>query len=80
MAVSKIAITIEKETLSRLDRLVRERKYPNRSLAVQEAVDEKIMRLERNRLRDECEKLDPAEERTMADEGIGMEKASWPEY
>jgi metal-responsive CopG/Arc/MetJ family transcriptional regulator len=80
MAASKIAITIEKSTLTRLDRLVQERKYPNRSRAIQEALDEKIIRLERNRLRDECEKLDPKEEKRYAEEGFGSEIDSWPEY
>jgi metal-responsive CopG/Arc/MetJ family transcriptional regulator len=80
MAVSKIAITIEKATLTRLDRLVQERKYPNRSRAIQEALDEKILKIERNRLRTECEKLDPKEERQFAEEGIGIEKDAWPEY
>jgi metal-responsive CopG/Arc/MetJ family transcriptional regulator len=80
MAASKIAITIEERTLTRLDRLVREKKYPNRSRAIQEAVDEKIVKLERNRLRDECDKLDPDEEKSFAEEGFGSEKDSWPEY
>jgi metal-responsive CopG/Arc/MetJ family transcriptional regulator len=80
MAASKIAITIEEKTLIRLDRLVREKKYPNRSRAIQEAVDEKIVKLERNRLRDECDKLDPDEEKSFAEEGFGSEKDSWPEY
>jgi metal-responsive CopG/Arc/MetJ family transcriptional regulator len=80
MAASKIAITIEKSTLTRLDRLVQEKKYPNRSRAIQEALDEKIIRIERNRLHDECEKLDPEEEKKYAEEGFGSEKDSWPEY
>jgi metal-responsive CopG/Arc/MetJ family transcriptional regulator len=80
MAASKIAITIEKSTLTRLDRLVQEKKYPNRSKAIQEALDEKIIKIERNRLQDECEKLDPKEERAFAEEGFSVEKDSWPEY
>jgi metal-responsive CopG/Arc/MetJ family transcriptional regulator len=80
MAVSKIAITIEESTLTSIDRLVREKKYPNRSRAIQEALDEKILKLARNRLRDECGKLDPHEEKSFAEEGFGSEKDSWPEY
>ena len=80
MAASKIAITIEKSTLTRLDRLVRERKYPNRSKAIQEALEEKIGRLERSRLESECAKLDPREEKDFAEEGFGGERDSWPEY
>lgn len=80
MSASKIAITIEKSTLSRLDRLVRERKYPNRSRAIQEALDEKIQKLDRNRLQQECEKLNPDEEKIFAEEGFGFEVNQWPEY
>ena len=80
MAASKIAITIERETLMRLDRLVQERRYPNRSRAIQEALDEKIQKLERNRLSNELEKLDPEEEKAFAEEGMGVEGAQWPAY
>jgi metal-responsive CopG/Arc/MetJ family transcriptional regulator len=80
MATSKIAITIKKDTLSRLDRLVRERKYPNRSRAIQEALEEKMNKMEQNRLKEECEKLDPKEEKALAEEGFGFESAQWPEY
>jgi metal-responsive CopG/Arc/MetJ family transcriptional regulator len=80
MAASKIAITIEKATLLRLDRLVKERKYPNRSRAIQEALEEKINKLDRNRLREECEKLNPKEEKAFAEEGFSFEVDQWPEY
>jgi metal-responsive CopG/Arc/MetJ family transcriptional regulator len=80
MAASKIAITIEKSTLSRLDRLVKERKYPNRSRAIQEALEEKIQKIERNRLTEECLKLVPDEEKSFAEEGFSFEKDQWPEY
>ena len=80
MAVSKIAITIDESTLTRLDRLVRERKYPNRSRAIQEALEEKLERIEQTRLIEECSKLDPDEERTFAEEGLGFEVGQWPEY
>ena len=45
MAVAKIAITIERDILSELDRLVRRHVFPNRSRAIQEAVGEKVRRL-----------------------------------
>ena len=80
MAASKIAITIDTATLTRLDRLVREKKFANRSRAIQEALDEKFAKMERSRLRDECEKLDPREEKMLAEEGFGLEKDAWPEY
>jgi metal-responsive CopG/Arc/MetJ family transcriptional regulator len=80
MAASKIAITIEKETLTRLDRLVRERVFPNRSKAIQQALEEKINNLEKDKLTIECEKLDPQEEMKLAEEGFSLEKDQWPEY
>ena len=80
MAASKIAITIEKKTLTRLDRLVRERVFPNRSKAIQQALEEKIENLEKDKLTLECEKLDRQEEIKLAEEGFSWEKDQWPEY
>ena len=80
MASAKIAITMDESTLHRLDRLVKDRVFPNRSRAIQDAVEEKLRRLEQNRLARECAKLDPAEEKAMAEEGMGEELDQWPEY
>jgi Arc/MetJ-type ribon-helix-helix transcriptional regulator len=80
MARSKVAISLDRDALARLDRLVREGVFPNRSQAVEEAVVEKLERLERSRLARECMKLDPAFEQALAEEGMGEELASWPEY
>jgi len=80
MAASKIAITIEKKTLAKLDRLVRERVFPNRSRAIQQALEEKLKKLEKDRLTLECEKLDPQEETKLAEEGFALEEDQWPEY
>jgi metal-responsive CopG/Arc/MetJ family transcriptional regulator len=80
MAASKIAITIEKKILIRLDRLVKERVFPNRSKAIQQAIEEKINNLEKDKLSLECEKLDPQEELKLAEEGFSLEKDQWPEY
>ena len=80
MASAKIAITIDESTLHRLDRLVKDRVFPNRSKAIQDAVEQKLKKLEQNRLARECEKLDPALERAMAEKGMGEELEQWPEY
>jgi metal-responsive CopG/Arc/MetJ family transcriptional regulator len=80
MGRSKIAITLDRETLGEIDRLVSEHRFPNRSLAIQEAVDEKLGRLSHSRLAQECAKLDPDHERALAEEGMGGELAEWPEY
>ena len=80
MSTAKVAITIERELLSRLDRLVKSRRFPNRSRAVQEAVTEKLARMERSRLAQECAKLDRASEQAMAEEGMTDEAIQWPAY
>ncbi len=80
MRTAKIAVTIDQELLSRLDRLVQERRFPNRSRAVQEALRDKLDRVERSRLARECAKLDPVVEQRLAEEGLAQELASWPEY
>jgi Arc/MetJ-type ribon-helix-helix transcriptional regulator len=80
MAASKIAITIEDNLLKRLDNLVSSQVFPNRSKAIQKAVEEKLMRMEKSRLAQECAKLDPLYEQTLAEEGFSMELEEWPEY
>ncbi len=80
MSVSKIAITMDSELVKRIDQLVQSREFPNRSRAIQQAVEEKLARLDRTRLASECAKLDPAEEGAFADEGLLEEAGEWPEY
>ena len=80
MAASKIAITIDNRTLKRLDYLVKSNTFPNRSKAIQEAVEEKLWRMEKTRLSQECAKLDPEFEQTLAEEGFSSELEEWPEY
>jgi Arc/MetJ-type ribon-helix-helix transcriptional regulator len=66
--------------LKRLDILVKSKCFPNRSKTIQEAVAEKLIRIEKSRLARECAKLDPESEQTMAEEGISREMEEWPEY
>ncbi len=80
MPSAKVAISIDKETLKRLDRLVAAKVFPSRSRAIQEAVEEKLARLERTRLSEECAKLDPAVEQALADESSAAMLQEWPEY
>jgi Arc/MetJ-type ribon-helix-helix transcriptional regulator len=80
MAASKIAITMDQKLVKQLDDLVNSRIFPNRSKAIQEAVKEKLKRMEKTRLAEECAKLDPKEERTLAEEGFSSELEEWPEY
>ncbi len=80
MAVSKIAITIDEKTLKRLDILVKSKFFPNRSNAIQQAVVEKLDRIDKSRLAQECAKLDPKFEQTLAEENFSSELEEWPEY
>ena len=80
MARAKVAISIDENTLNRLDRLVKSHVFPNRSQAIEKAVEEKISRLDRSRLARECAKVDPAFEKALAEEGLSTELAEWPEY
>jgi len=80
MGKSKVAISLDESTLNRLDKLVQKQVFPNRSQAIQEAVAEKLARLERSRLAQECAKLDPVFEKALAEEGLSEDLAEWPEY
>ena len=80
MSTDKIAISIDHSTLGKLDRLVQRKVFPSRSRAIQEAVQEKLEKVERNRLSIECAKLDINEEQALAEEGMSMEISEWPEY
>lgn len=80
MAKTKVAVTLDTQTVRRVDRLVRDARYPNRSQAIEAAVAAHLERLERRRLAEECGKLDPAAERALAKAGLGSDAAAWPEY
>lgn len=80
MARAKVAISLDETALARLDRLVKDRVFPSRSRAIEEAVSEKLERRERRRLARECAKLDPAFEKALAEEGLSEELRAWPAY
>jgi len=80
MPAEKIAITLDRELLKDIDRGVKSGLYKNRSRAIEEAVREKIERQRKRRLLSEAKKLDPKEERALAEQGMTGEEASWPAY
>jgi len=80
MGVAKVTISLESDLLQKLDRLVSERVFATRSQAVQLAVEEKVSRIDRNRLARECAKLNKVEERVLADLGLADEVEEWLEY
>jgi len=80
MGKEKIAITLDEEFIGELDRLVNQHFFQSRSQAIQEAVSEKLLRMKRSRLAMECAKLQPAFEKTIAEEGMTEDMSQWPEY
>ena len=80
MNKTKIAITLQEDSVKQLDHLIRKNMFSNRSQAIQEAVKEKLERVERSRLARECAKLDPNFEKAMAEEGLTEDLRKWPEY
>ena len=80
MGKAKIAITLDEEYIRDIDRLVHSHYFENRSQAIQQAVEEKLKRLKRTRLAEECGKLDQSFEKAMAEEGLSEDLSQWPEY
>ncbi len=80
MPKAKVALTIDADLLDRVDALVAKQRFRNRSQAVEAALAEKLARLARTRLAEEAAKLDPAEERRLAEEGLAATGVAWPEY
>lgn len=80
MAKAKLAITFDEQTLAEVDHLVKLHMFPNRSRAIEQAVVEKLARLNHSRLARECALLDPTQEKAMAEEGMGEEMDQWPAY
>jgi metal-responsive CopG/Arc/MetJ family transcriptional regulator len=80
MSTTKVAITIDQAMLAKLDQLVKKKVFPNRSQAIQEALSDKLSRLEGSRLAQECAKLDPQFEKSLAEEGMAQELDQWPGY
>jgi len=80
MPKTKVAVTIDTDLLTRLDRLVAQGRYPSRSNAVEEAVEYSLEKVELTRLARESAKLDPKFEQALADEGLAGDLSEWPEY
>lgn len=79
MSAAKIAISLDRDALRQLDRLVDRGLFPSRSRLIQEAVTEKLERIGRVRLALECAKLEPEAERNVAEERLVAE-VEWPAY
>ncbi len=80
MSTNKVAITIEEETLRRVDQLVKSGVFSNRSKAIQKALEEKIFRIDKFRLAKESAKLNKKQEQALAEEGLSIDNEEWPKY
>ena len=80
MPKQKMAITLDGAALARLDRLVAEESFLNRSQAIEAAVSEMLERLERGGLASECAKLDQSCEKGLAEERMSGDSSEWPEH
>ena len=80
MPNAKVAITIDADLLDQVDALVAQQKFRNRSQAIEAALADKLHRLARTRLAREAVKLEPAQEKRLADAGLIDALDSWPEY
>jgi Arc/MetJ-type ribon-helix-helix transcriptional regulator len=78
MPMAKIAVSIDGDTLAKMDRAVKSGRFANRSKLVQAAVHGVLTDVKKKRLAAECAKLDPEYERRLADEASDTD--SWPEY
>jgi Arc/MetJ-type ribon-helix-helix transcriptional regulator len=80
MPTAKVAVTIDEHLLREVDSWVAAGDFPNRSRAVQAGLTRLLEeRGQRDSLLRELAKLDPAEERALAEEWLGGE-VPWPEY
>ncbi len=80
MTAAKVAVTIESSLLRKVDRWVAAGEFPSRSRAVQLGLQKLADEREReSTYLAELEKLDPEEERALAEERLTAE-TSWPEH
>ena len=80
MSVAKVAISVDNRILRKIDQLVEKHFFPSRSRAIQEALEEKLIRIDKSRLAHECLKLNINSEKDLAEEGMTEELAKWPKY
>ena len=80
MSKTKIAITLDEDFISEIDKLIKNHKFMNRSQAIQEAVKDKLQKITKSRLAKECAKLNPSFDQAIADEGLSEDLKEWPEY
>ena len=73
-----IAVTIDAVLIATVDGLVAEAQFHSRSQAIEVALTEMLDRFRPGRLARECAKLDPGEEKALAEEGLVRDFVAWP--
>jgi metal-responsive CopG/Arc/MetJ family transcriptional regulator len=76
MIKTKVVLTLDASLLNRVDELVAKQQFRNHSQAIEAALTEKLERLAKTRLAQECAKLDPKQEQQMAEEEATGEMSS----
>jgi Arc/MetJ-type ribon-helix-helix transcriptional regulator len=79
MSTTKVAVTLQRETVQEIDLWVKQGQFPSRSRAIQTAIAEMTARRKRTRLIEELAKLDRKQERALADASFSGD-TPWPEY
>jgi len=80
MPMAKVAVTIDERLLREVDRWVAAGEFPSRSQAVQVALARLREEIARRRsLLGELARLDPDEERALAEESMAAD-VDWPAY
>ncbi len=77
MRYSKIAVSIPTEFLIKLDRLVKEKRFPSRSSAIQKSIEDELKLIEKTSLAYACDLLDADEEKALAEEGMDADMKDW---
>jgi Arc/MetJ-type ribon-helix-helix transcriptional regulator len=80
MRTTRVALRLDTQLVQALDELVAGGRFPNRSQAIATAIAEAIERARRARLGREAAKLDPNEEKRLAEECWGGDPTAWPQY
>lgn len=80
MPKTKVALTLDADLMQQVDDLVERRRFRNRSQAVEAALADNLRRLARTRLATESARLNPADEKRLAEEGAHEDLLAWPEY
>jgi hypothetical protein len=80
MAKTEVAVIMDTAVLDERDALVAHQVVPDRSIASQGALADKLVRMRRDQLAKECANLDPQDEQAMAEQGLDQEVNAWSDY